>query len=116
MPVQLVDATPLWSFDLTIRFWGPIIWGRSSLLLKQKAFSLHLRSRMTLNHLNSWTWDFALVLRRPIEITQVIGNWHFCAQQSRFPVSKVAECKVYGLQPTEFLKYLIRSEAARQSF
>jgi hypothetical protein len=36
---------------------------------------LHLRSGTTLNHLNSWTWDFVLVLRRPTETTRVIGNW-----------------------------------------
>jgi hypothetical protein len=74
LPVQLVDATPLWSFDLTIRFWGPILCGRSSLLLKHKAFSLHLLSGTSLNHLNSWTWDFVLVLRRSLETTPVIGN------------------------------------------
>jgi hypothetical protein len=35
VPVQPVDATPLWSVDLTTRFKGPILSGRGSLLPKQ---------------------------------------------------------------------------------
>jgi hypothetical protein len=53
LPVQTVDATPLWSFDLATRFkrTGPL--GCSSLLLKQDAFSSLLCSRMILSPWNS---------------------------------------------------------------
>jgi hypothetical protein len=60
-------------------------WGRSSLLPKQKAFSLHLRSGTSLNRLNSWTWDFVLVLRRPIETTPVTGNCLLGRSEGGFP-------------------------------
>ena len=53
---------------------GPILWGCSSLLPKQDAFSLLLCSRMILSPWNSWTWDFLLVLRRPIETAAVPGQ------------------------------------------
>ena len=46
---------------------GPILWGCSSLLPKQDAFSLLLCLRMFLSLWKSWTSDFLLVLRRPIE-------------------------------------------------
>ena len=54
---------------------GLILWGRSSLLPKQDAFSLLLCSRMILSLWNSWTWDFLLVLRRPIETAAFIRRY-----------------------------------------
>ena len=42
LSVQTVDATPRWSFDLAIRFKWTELWGCSSLLPKQDAFSLLL--------------------------------------------------------------------------
>ena len=42
VPAQPVDAPPLWSFDLTIRFKGTNPLECSSLLPKQDAFSLDL--------------------------------------------------------------------------
>ena len=74
LPVQTVDATPLWSFDLAIRFKRTDPLGCSSLLPKQDAFSLLLCSRMILSPWNSWTWDFLLVLHRPIETAAVTGH------------------------------------------
>jgi len=74
VPAQPVVATPLLSFDLTILFKGPNPWGCSSLLPKQDAFSLHLTLRTILSPWNSRTWDFLLVLRRPIEITRLIRH------------------------------------------
>jgi hypothetical protein len=50
VPVQLVDATPLLSSDLTVLFTGPSPGGCSSLLPEQDAFSLHLSLRTILNH------------------------------------------------------------------
>src|ERR1700722_19978293 len=57
---------------------GLILWGRSSLLPKQDAFSLLLCSRMILSLWNSWTWDFLLVLRRPIETAALLGQVNRC--------------------------------------
>jgi hypothetical protein len=45
VPAQPVDATPLWSVDLTMGSSGPIVWACGSLLPKQDAFSLRLCSR-----------------------------------------------------------------------
>jgi hypothetical protein len=98
LPVQLVGATPLLSLHLTIHFERPIPGGCSSLLPKQKAFSLHLCSRMTLNHLNSWTWDFVEVLRRPIETTPLLGMW----KMARFPVSMTP---MFSWQPGPFFVF-----------
>ena len=73
VPAQPVDATPLWSFDLAIRFKRTDPWGCSPLLPKQDAFSVLLCSRMILSRWNSWRWYFLLVLRRPIETTGHFG-------------------------------------------
>jgi hypothetical protein len=55
LPVQPVDATPLWSVDLTTRFKGPILSGCGSLLPKQDGvfFALVLADDFSL--WNSWT-------------------------------------------------------------
>ena len=78
LPVQTVDATPsghlIWQYVSS----GPILWGCSSLLPKQDAFSLLLCSRMILSLWNSWTWDFLLVLRRPIETAPERGQRAQC--------------------------------------
>lgn len=74
MPVQPVDATPLWSFDLTMRFKRPIPWRCSALLPIQDAFSLHLCLWTILSLWNCWTCAVVLVLRRPLETTEIIGN------------------------------------------
>jgi hypothetical protein len=60
-----------------MRFQGHIPWGCSLLLPKRDAFFFVLCSWTFLHLWNCWTWDFVLVLQRPIEITPLIGNWPF---------------------------------------